>query len=265
MPRMAAIAPVPTGTASCMACARKRTSGAACASVNTPDATSAEYSPSECPATARRQRAAFSTPDAPRSYARHQHHRLGVGGQRERLFGAILDQRADVLAQRVGSLPKRRQNGRMVAPGVEHAHGLRALTRKYKCKWLHLQSPYRVKTAASAMVLDLSYYKFSSTAPQVKPPPTPSSSSVCPGLTWPVRTPWSSASGIDAADVLPCWSTVTTSLDSGSLSLLRRAGHDADVGLVRDQPVDVGVLQPGLGQRARAVSSSTPTASLKTA
>ncbi|MDT4837787.1 hypothetical protein FQZ97_715290 [compost metagenome] len=51
MPRIAAIAPTPTGTACCMACARKRTSGAACASVSTPDATSAEYSPSEWPAT----------------------------------------------------------------------------------------------------------------------------------------------------------------------------------------------------------------------
>src|SRR5256885_5636898 len=58
-----------------------------------------------------------------------------------------------------------------------------------------------------------------STAPQVKPPPTPSSSTVCPGLTWPLRTPWSSASGIEAAEVLPCWSTVTTTLSMDSLSL----------------------------------------------
>ena len=51
MPRTAAIAPTPTGTACCIAWARKRTSGAACASVSTPEATSAEYSPSEWPAT----------------------------------------------------------------------------------------------------------------------------------------------------------------------------------------------------------------------
>ncbi|MDT4844748.1 hypothetical protein FQZ97_787170 [compost metagenome] len=51
MPRMAAIAPAPTGTASCIAAARKRTSGVACARLKTPEATSAEYSPSECPAT----------------------------------------------------------------------------------------------------------------------------------------------------------------------------------------------------------------------
>ena len=49
---MAAMAPVPTGTASCIVAARKRTSGAACASDSTPDATKALYSPKECPATA---------------------------------------------------------------------------------------------------------------------------------------------------------------------------------------------------------------------
>ncbi len=52
IPRMAAMAPVPTGTASCMAWARKRTSGTACVNVRTPAATMAEYSPSEWPATA---------------------------------------------------------------------------------------------------------------------------------------------------------------------------------------------------------------------
>ena len=59
------MAPVPTGTASCMAAARNRTSGAACASVSTPEATSALYSPSEWPATA-----AGSAPPS----ARHTRH-----------------------------------------------------------------------------------------------------------------------------------------------------------------------------------------------
>ena len=49
---MAAMAPCPTGTASCMAWARKRTRGTACARVSTPEATRAEYSPKEWPATA---------------------------------------------------------------------------------------------------------------------------------------------------------------------------------------------------------------------
>ena len=46
------MAPTPTGTASCMAVARRRTSGSASASVRLPAATSAAYSPSEWPATA---------------------------------------------------------------------------------------------------------------------------------------------------------------------------------------------------------------------
>ena len=35
----------------------------------------------------------------------------------------------------------------------------------------------------------------------------------------------------------------------GELQLAGRALHDADVGLVRNQPVDVGIAQPRLGQR----------------
>jgi [acyl-carrier-protein] S-malonyltransferase len=51
-PSTATIAPAPAGTAACIACARMRTSGTASARVSTPAATSALYSPSECPATA---------------------------------------------------------------------------------------------------------------------------------------------------------------------------------------------------------------------
>ena len=29
------------------------------------------------------------------------------------------------------------RNDRVIAPGVEHADGLRALARKDKCKWFH--------------------------------------------------------------------------------------------------------------------------------
>ena len=50
-PITAAIAPSPAGTASCMACARRRTSGTASVSVSTSAATSAAYSPRLCPAT----------------------------------------------------------------------------------------------------------------------------------------------------------------------------------------------------------------------
>src|SRR5260370_10779863 len=50
-PMIAAIAPTPEGTASCMYVPRRRTSCTASASVSAPAATSAEYSPRLCPAT----------------------------------------------------------------------------------------------------------------------------------------------------------------------------------------------------------------------
>src|SRR5260363_175635 len=56
-------------------------------------------------------------------------------------------------------------------------------------------------------------------APQVSPPPTPSIMIVCPRAIRPSRTASSSASGIDADEVLPCWSTVTSIRSRGSPSL----------------------------------------------
>ena len=50
-PSSAAMAPTPTGTAFCMACPRVRNSRAVSATVKAPAAASAEYSPSEWPAT----------------------------------------------------------------------------------------------------------------------------------------------------------------------------------------------------------------------
>ena len=50
-PRIAAIAPTPCGTACCMYCPRLRTRRTASAKSSEPAATSAEYSPSEWPAT----------------------------------------------------------------------------------------------------------------------------------------------------------------------------------------------------------------------
>ena len=45
------MAPCPTGTASCMACPRRRSNRAVSSSDSASAAHSAEYSPSECPAT----------------------------------------------------------------------------------------------------------------------------------------------------------------------------------------------------------------------
>src|SRR6185503_11422228 len=76
------------------------------------------------------------------------------------------------------------------AVALQHADRLRALSREYQGE----------------------FHSVASEEPQVKPPPTPCMSTRCPGRMRPARTNSSSASGTDAAEVLPWWSTVTTSL-----------------------------------------------------
>ena len=49
-----------------------------------------------------------------------------------------------------------------------------------------------------------------------------------------------SASGIEAAEVLPWRSTVVTILPGGNAEFMGRTVDDALIGLVRDEPVDVG-------------------------
>ena len=70
--------PRPRGTASCIACARKRTSGTASRNASAPAATSAVYSPRLWPATIDRHRPARRLPRAPHRDAGGQHHRLRV-------------------------------------------------------------------------------------------------------------------------------------------------------------------------------------------
>jgi hypothetical protein len=153
--------------------------------------------------------------------------------------------------------PASASHGGVVAPGVEHAHGLRALAGKDKCKCAHgFGLGVQVATAQ----------KSSSTAPQVKPPPTPSSITVSHAS----RGRCARRRPAPAASTRPrccrVHATVTTSLSSGQLQLARRALHDADVGLVRNQPVQVGLGAAGLFKHGtRAALSSTPTASLNTA
>ena len=78
-----------------------------------------------------------------------------------------------------------------------------------------------------------------SDAPQVKPPPMASNITRSPFLMRPSAMPAQSASGIEAAEVLPCLSTVMTTLAGSMPSLMRRAVDDALVGLVRHEPVEV--------------------------
>ena len=55
--------------------------------------------------------------------------------------------------------------------------------------------------------------------PQVKPAPKPSIRIVSPELIFPELIPSSSASGIDAADVLPCFCKVIITFSMGMLNL----------------------------------------------
>ncbi len=68
-----------------------------------------------------------------------------------------------------------------------------------------------------------------------------------PRLMRPSATAAVSASGIEAAEVLPCWSTVVTTFSGAMPSFLARIVDDALVGLVRHEPVDVvGGIAGGL-------------------
>ncbi len=81
-PRIAAIAPTPTGTASCIRSPRRRTSRTASAKSSAPAATSAEYSPRLWPATQTRGRTTLRSATARSDrHRRGQDRGLGVGGQ----------------------------------------------------------------------------------------------------------------------------------------------------------------------------------------
>ena len=87
-----------------------------------------------------RGRATLGLPHAVSRDGSHQHHRLGVGGECQLFFGAFMDQLAQVLAERLAGLLQEGFHHRVVVPRVQHAHRLRALARKYKCKCRHINS-----------------------------------------------------------------------------------------------------------------------------
>ena len=87
---------------------------------------------------------------------------------------------------------------------------------------------------------DRPFHQRTSAEPQVKPPPMASSSTRSPFLMRPSLTATLSASGIEAAEVLPCWSTVDDHLLRRDAELAGGVVDDALVGLVRHEPVDVG-------------------------
>ena len=68
------------------------------------------------------------------------------------------------------------------------------------------------------------------------------------------------ASGIEAAEVLPCLSTVTTTFSRANAKLVGGGVDDAPVGLMRHEPVDVVRRSPASAKQPWITSVTMPTA-----
>ena len=81
----------------------------------------------------------------------------------------------------------------------------------------------------------------------------------------PSSTPWASARGIEAAEVLACSATVEITRERVDADALGHAVEDALIGLVGNEPVDVGDLDPrDLGGASKTASLMLTTAWRKT-
>ena len=147
-PSNAAMAPSPTGTAFCMASPRKRRSRAASAILRAPAAASAEYSPSEWPATnctSRESTTPFSASSARRA-ARLTAISAGWALAVSCNCGGIAleHQRRELFAERfVHFLEHRPRRCKSVEKRLAHADRLRPLARKDECDRQRLL-PYRL-------------------------------------------------------------------------------------------------------------------------
>ena len=219
---IAAIAPTPAGTASCIACARKRTSGSASAKRERARRRPAQRIRRGC---GRRDSAASRAACRSPRAIRRRRPRSSITGCVLTVWlsasaGPSVDERPQVLAERGGRF------------GEGLAHDRQCRRSRSSCRPTASPVP-----EIPSRVSSFAHHR-NRTEPQVNPPPTPSSITCCPARMRPSRTATSSASGIDAAEVLACRSTVTTIFSCGNVQLPRGRVHDAQVGLVRDQPVD---------------------------
>ena len=138
-PRIAAIAPAPTGTASCIAWARKRTSGNASAKL--------QRAGGDQRGVLAERVAGDEVGRGPSRRARRDSRRLpavSITGwvlvvRSSWSFGPSRISRADVDAERGRGLVERLAHRGMIAPGVEHADGLRALAGKDERERSHSQ------------------------------------------------------------------------------------------------------------------------------
>src|SRR6266705_471422 len=194
----------------------------------------------------RRLCAAHFQPRPPGANSGGHHGRLGVDGAIQLLRRPFGDQLGDVLLQDIGRFGERRADHRHIPVGGEHAHRLRSLSGKDHGE-IHLD------------------YISTIDAPQVKPPPTAWSMSLCPGLMRPSRTARSSASGTDAADVLPWRSTVTMSFEGSIPSFFTVASSIRKLAWCGMSQSMSAAANPHSARVSRATSSSTFTANLNTA
>src|SRR5205823_483131 len=138
-------------------------------------------------------------PGAPYRNVGGQHRRLRVARQVEHLSGTLRHERPQIVTESVRCFRKGRTDISMRREVIQHADLLRSLPGEDKREHhVHRRS----------------------TDPQVKPPPTPSSMTCCPVRMRPSRAATSSASGIEAADVFACTSTVVMRRSIGNLSFL---------------------------------------------
>src|SRR5690606_26710483 len=234
-PRMAAMPTVPTGTASCMACARKRTRGKASLSVSTPAATKAEYSPSEWPATT----AGCAPPSA--SQARQQ------AMAAVSITGSVL-----VVRSRVSFGPSAIRRP-MSSPSASEASASVSRTAAWPCQASSMPTacePCPGNTNANAVMGEI--YPFCSVIQQHRAPGEAAAHTFeqqgLPPLDAAV------ANGLVQRQGDRRGGGVAVLVDRGDhalerqLELLGRALHDAQIRLMGNQPVDAGGVAAGRGQ-----------------
>ena len=166
------MAPTPTGTAFCMARPRVRNSRAVSEMLRLPAAASAEYSPSECPATkaASRPTEKPASVSSTRKVAKRDRHqrRLGVFGELQGLGRAVPDDGGQLFPERRIDLVEHRARGRKsLRQGLAHADRLGALPRKGEC------CRHRPNTLNAAGNRLKSGRKTPREPLDVKPPPVP--------------------------------------------------------------------------------------------
>src|SRR5690606_32503008 len=252
-PRMAAMAPVPTGTAACMASARMRTRRTASSSASAPAAARAAYSPRLWPAITSGRR-----PPAARQAANTAMPAVSMAGW---VLVVRLSCSAGPWAIRA---PRSWPSASPARATTSATAALPAQASSMPTDW----DPWPGKTKAIFMMecIDLNTESMRITRPRGAAPGTASPAlhahqDRTPGEAAPDALHQHQLAGLDAAIAARGVERqrhagrrgVGVRIDGdhhffgGNTQLARQEIEDADVGLVRDQPVDIGHVDAGLG------------------